>query len=399
MNLIWNQYTRNLVLRFFQYLPLQKGQVMCVCWGGAQYNCNPRAIVEQMASMQLLSGSNKRFSVYFAFLDPQRFQKFLPRGVQAVEIGSYDYYKILATSQFIISNTRLGGGLFWPMPKRRGQIYIQTMHGGHGMKKQELEVANSLSPDYVQGIYRDSARIDLMISDSRFWSEKARTIFSYPKGEMLEEGLPRNDIFFTSAENKLENKRAYCEDFKINYFNINDVRFLVYCPTFRNNYRQNVYGFQVDLVLQALHNRFGGAWYLLISSHPNMQSYYQDIYDFSNPCVVDIGAKDLSPILAVSDVAITDYSSAGFEFALTKKPCFLLCRDLQDYDRGVYFDMHTLPFPYAETDDQLVQNILQFNEKQYQQALEQFNTEVIGLKETGHASEAVVAWMLEHLMK
>ena len=128
-----------------------------------------------------------------------------------------------------------------------------------------------------------------------------------------------------------------------------------------------------------------------------MRSYYHEIYDFSNPHLVDVGQEDLQPILVSSDAAITDYSSAGFEFALTGNPCFLLCRDLEDYDRGVYFDMKSLPFPYAETDDQLVSNILNFDNEKYLSELEQFNREVIGLNETGHASEAVVEWMINKL--
>lgn len=393
---LWNNKTRNLILRILPHLPIVKGRVICICWGGTKYNCNPRAITDTMIEKDLVSKDKSRqFEINYAFVDPSIYEKELPNEIGSVEIGSLKYFYILATSQFIIANTRFGGGLFWPFKKRKGQYYIQTMHGGHGMKKQELEVSDSLSKDYIRGLYEDASRIDLMISDSKFWTEKARTIFAYPEGEMLEIGLPRNDVFFSSSKSKNSIKRDICK--KINVTYSDELKFLVYCPTFRSNGRKDVYGFDPDQIISALANRFGGDWYILVSSHPNMRSYYHEIYDFSNPHLVDVGQEDLQPILVSSDAAITDYSSAGFEFALTGNPCFLLCRDLDDYDRGVYFDMMSLPFPYAETDNQLVSNILNFDNEKYLSELEQFNREVIGLNETGHASEAVVEWMINKL--
>ena len=387
---LWNRKLRPFVLWSLRLFPIKRGRVVCVCWGGQKYGCNPKAITDY-----IISNQNNRFEIAYAFHNPSFFKDSLPDQIKPLGIGQLYYYYWLATSQFIIANTRFGGGLFWPFKKRKGQYYIQTMHGGHGMKKQELEVSDSLSKDYIRGLYEDASRIDLMISDSKFWTEKARTIFAYPEGEMLEIGLPRNDVFFSSSESKNSIKREICKKIDIAYSD--NLRFLVYCPTFRNNGRKDVYGFDTDKLVLALSKRFGGDWYILVSSHPNMRSYYQEIYDFFNPHLVDVGQEDLQPILVSSDAAITDYSSAGFEFALTGNPCFLLCRDLEDYDRGVYFDMKSLPFPYAETDDQLVSNILNFDNEKYLSELEQFNREVIGLNETGHASEAVVEWMLKRI--
>ena len=390
--LAWNKYTRNITLWILSHLlSVKRGRVMFVSWAGEKYNCNPRAIADELCKDLEL------FELNFVFLHPEQFQGQLPKVINAVEIGSLYYFYLLSTSQFIIANTRFGGGLYWPFKKKKGQYYIQTMHGGHGMKKQELEVCDSLSKGYLDGLYEDAFRIDLMISDSRFWTEKARTIFAYPKGDILEVGLPRNDIFFATDSSKEHLKEEICERIGVSFSR--DTRFLVYCPTFRSNNRRDVYGFDTNRVVAALEEKFGGTWYILISSHPNMLGYYREIYDFTNPRLVDIGAEDLQPVLVVSDAAITDYSSAGFEFALTNNPCFLLCRDLEDYDRGVYFDLRNLPFPFASSDDELIHNIERFDLDKYRSSLAIFNREVIGLHESGHASEAVVAWMKEHIKK
>ena len=93
---------------------------MCVCWAGSQFNCNPKAIA-------LALSKQKEFQIWFAFVNPKLFTKDIPNGINAVEIGSLEYYKLLATSQFILSNTRFAGGYYWPFKKRKGQYYIQTM--------------------------------------------------------------------------------------------------------------------------------------------------------------------------------------------------------------------------------------------------------------------------------
>lgn len=343
---------------------------MCVCWGGEQYNCNPKEIADRLRE-------HPQFDVWFAFKEPQRFAGQLPSGVSAVEIGSLEYFKLLATSQFVISNTRIGGGLWWPMDKKSGQLYIFTGHGGNGIKKIEFD-ADSLSKKYLELSMNDTVRIDLFLSGSSFRSRVIRSAYRYER-EILEKGTPRNDRFITT-----QNPTS----------SITTKRYLIYTPTFRNNGRRDVYGFDVDKVITALEKKFGGEWYIRISSHPNMRSYYREIYDFSHPRMIDVGNEDLQPLLLTSDALITDYSSAEMDFSLTKRPIFQLCRDRKDYDRGFYFDPETLPFPYAENDDQLVRNILNFDNDKYLANLEKFNTETIGLRETGHAAEAVVDWMM-----
>lgn len=376
MNLIWNRYNRALVIQCMQYLPIHKDRVLCICWEGTQYNCNPRAIVEQMVKDGLLNESNKQFSVVFVLDEAMISKVELPAGVQSVLLGSFEYFKFLATARFIISNVKFGGRPFWSKPKRKGQIYIQTMHGGHGIKRIEHDAI--LPQSYMKVAVEDVKRTDLMISESSYLTKLYRTAFHY-YGEVLEKGLPRNDVFFRPDEQKAEDKR-----------------YLIYTPTFRNNGRRDVYGFNFDLVISALERRFGGEWYIRISSHPNMKKYYHKVYNFSHPRLIDVGGQDLQTLLKTSDVLITDYSSAAMDFSLTRRPIFQLCPDRNDYDRGFYIQPEDLPFPFAETDDQLAQNILQFDNQEYQKKLDKFNNEIIGLKETGHAAESVVQWMLDH---
>lgn len=388
---------RSATLWMMRFLPINKKRIMCVCWGGKKYNCNPKAITDALLRRQDAQG----IQIVYAFEEPEQFADILPEGVQSVEIGSLQYYYLLATSHVIIANTRFVG-LMWPFDKKSSQIYIQTQHGGHGIKKVELDVRDALTEEYITNAIEDTKRTDLMLSDSRYWTRVYRTAYQYG-GEVLESGLPRNDVFFAGNEEKNAFKQKAL-DYIVKHNSISNpqelsgAKFLIYTPTFRNNQRRDVYGFDVDKVVRALEERFGGVWYILVSSHPNMVDYYREVYDFSNPRLLDVGTyPELQELLVVADALITDYSSAEMDFSLTARPIFQLIRDREDYDRGTYLDPRSLPFPYAENDDALVNNILTFDEEKYHSDLNDFNTNVIGLNETGHAADNVAEWIMQHI--
>lgn len=388
---------RSATLWMMRFLPINKKRIMCVCWGGKKYNCNPKAITDALLRRQDTHG----IQIVYAFDEPSRFADILPERVQSVEIGSLQYYYLLATSHVIIANTRFVG-LMWPFAKKSSQIYIQTQHGGHGIKKVELDVRDALTEEYITNAIEDTKRTDLMLSDSKYWTRVYRTAYQYG-GEVLESGLPRNDVFFAGDEEKRAFKQKAL-DYIVHHNSISNpqelsgAKFLIYTPTFRNNQRRDVYGFDVDKVVRALEERFGGVWYILVSSHPNMVDYYREVYDFSNPRLLDVGTyPELQELLVVSDALITDYSSAEMDFSLTSRPVFQLIRDREDYDRGTYLDPRSLPFPYSENDDALVNNILTFDEEKYRADLNDFNTNVIGLNETGHAADNVAEWIMQHI--
>lgn len=389
--LIWNSRTRSMTLDAMRHLPISRGKVMCASWGGKQYNCNPRAIAEMLVA----KGWDK---VYYAFDNPGNFVQQLMPKVNAVEMGSLDYYYHLATAEFIVFNIRMPRDLF-PY-KKKGQCYIQTQHGGHGIKKVEWDAADSLPEAYRQMAELDRQRTDLMLSDSDYWTHVYRTAYRY-EGEVLEKGLPRNDIFFCDDRCRETLRQQIVKMVKEtkhlqNDDCLGDMRLVIYAPTFRNDGSRDVYGFDVDRITEALTKRWGGRWFVLISSHPNMRDYYRDIYDFEHPSMVDVGQwPDINPLLVACDALITDYSSVEMDFSLTGRPVFQLIRDREKFDRGTYLDPRTLPFPYAEEDNQLAENIEHFDELRYRAELEQFNREVVGLHETGHAAEAVVEWMTE----
>jgi CDP-glycerol glycerophosphotransferase len=105
---------------------------------------------------------------------------------------------------------------------------------------------------------------------------------------------------------------------------------------------------------------------------------------------------DMQELLAVADMLITDYSSSMFDFAMQGRLCLLYATDANAYDRGFYFNLDELPFPLSESEEQLLDTIANFDNEAYTARLNTFFAERIGLKEDGHASQALAEWMIAH---
>ena len=67
---------------------------------------------------------------------------------------------------------------------------------------------------------------------------------------------------------------------------------------------------------------------------------------------------DINELMLVSDVLVTDYSSAIYEFSLLEKPMVFFAPDYEAYERerGFYFDYRTgVPGPIFEDTEGLAQ--------------------------------------------
>lgn len=272
--------------------------------------------------------------------------------------------------------------------KRKKQYYIQTWHGGIGPKRVEKDAENKLPKEYIDSAKQDSKMTDLMISNSTFCTELYRRAFWYD-GEILECGSPRVDFLFncTDSEKKqIKTKLGVSENDKI----------ILYAPTFRKNKNVDCYSINFSSVLSQLSRiQPNNSWKFLIRLHPAVADR-ADCVGYNNQIINATDYPDLYEILAVTDIVITDYSSVMFEAAYAGKPVFLFATDIEEYkqDRNFYFELESLPFPLAQTNDELISHIHNFSNCDYQKHLREIYLK-FGIKENGHASEAVVKRILQ----
>lgn len=110
--------------------------------------------------------------------------------------------------------------------------------------------------------------------------------------------------------------------------------------------------------------------------------------------VVDVtDYPDMQELLSIADAVITDYSSCIFDFGLTKRPGFILAKDIKSYskERNFTIQWSDVPFPIAESDEELVNIIENFDSNSYEKKLYQFYHNYCGMYPTGQAAQAVAS--------
>lgn len=368
--LLWAFY----VFLLRQIVPINSRRLFFISWGGMSFSCSPKAIV-----MYLLQQHQKEFSMVVVVDHPEDYENY--KDIVFVKTNSFQHAYFLISSFVIIANTRQN---IWY--KRDKQKYVQTWHGT-GPKKSERDSIAILNDKYVKRAKIDCEKCDLVLSGSTFLTNWYYNSTWY-KGPVLECGTPRDDLFFTKND---VIKEIFCRSHNVSI----EQRFVLYAPTFRNHSDFSLYKLDFSLLLETFKKCCGGNWTFLIRMHPNLSetdSLSILGMDISNHIINVTKYPDMQDLLYISDILITDFSSTSTEFAISKKPCFLYAPDINEYDRGLYYDIDQMPFPFSDTQEKLIENVELFNEIEYRNKLKEYNL-FLGIKEKGNACEQVYEYL------
>lgn len=353
-----------------------------------RYCCNPKYICEELL--------RRNENVEIAWRIPDKASKGrggVPDCVKGVRAGSFNYYKELFSSHIVIANSYIF--LDQVLLLKKDQILIQTWHGSLGIKKFGKGDMKGRRRQLMASILTGKMS-DYCITNSTFVSGSLRNTF-WEKTPMLEYGHPRNDIMFeTYADKRAEIKTDFLEKYGLD----STVKFVMYAPTFRDDKEFDCYDIDFDRLTESLKTRFGGEWCVLLKFHPSLRAVYTERKKGHFQCdcqIIDVTQyNDMQELITIADVAITDYSSWIYDFMLQRRPGFIFATDIDLYnnERGFCYPLETTPFPIATSNDELISNVLNFQNDDYLCRLEAFLEEK-GCVEDGHASERVVDKILE----
>ena len=378
-----------------------KNNRICVCTfeGRGGFGCNPKYIVEEMHSR------NPDYEFIWFVND---MHKNFPSYIKKVPNTLLSRAFWLSTSKIWIDNYRKPYGTC----KRKGQYYLNTWHATIGFKTIGLWRKSALSTMAYLVSKNDSDMIDDIVIDSE-WCAKMFPKGMLYEGSFLKSGSPRCDTLYGDRRRY---KEKFCQDFGID----KNIKLVMFAPTFREkvvNGKRSIYSenWTIDFqrLLKNLKTRFGGDWYLCLRLHPQLSS---NTDGYMECCkgeveVIDVSqVDDLYEILPAIDVFITDYSSAAMEAGFAHMPVFIYADDIEQYilDRGgLIWDFFAdgdqsitlnkdispgfnavLPYPVAQNNNELEENILNFNQNKYLSMVRQFE-EAIQLIFDGNASERV----------
>ncbi|MEV6654604.1 CDP-glycerol glycerophosphotransferase family protein [Streptomyces sp. NPDC051219] len=367
--------------RWFCRLPVRPGTVVFESHMGGCYGDSPRAVFEEVRRR----GLPLRCFWAYAAASPAGF----PADAHLVRRWSWRYLWALARAEFWVDNQ----GFPPALAKRPGTTYVQTWHGSayKRMGFDELRVRTQNAPQRLR-LEQAVSRFDHFLVRSEHDERTLARAFRIPPHSLLRTGYPRNDVLLAAkARDKAEGR--FPRPPLAAALGIEDHRKVVlYAPTFRGTPgrgRRRAGPLPLDIRRFAEH--FGDTHVLLVRAH------YLDAAELP-PCppgsVVDVSAHhDVSELLCLADVLITDYSSVMFDYALLDRPIVLFAPDLDAYTaaRGGYFDLRAgAPGPVTETEDELLKVVaeLKATDLAHQEARRRFAAEY-GSYDRGDAARVV----------
>jgi CDP-ribitol ribitolphosphotransferase len=269
-------------------------------------------------------------------------RRLLGAAVHALRSGWY----LATASLFVVDD------YYFPMyviRPRDGTRFVQVWHACGAFKKfgySVLDKGFGADGAYVRSV-PIHANYDLcLVSAARFapfYAEAFRTPIERFTSAL---GIPRTDLFFD-----MERRSRTAEAVRRRYAIPADRRVVLYAPTFRGE-RITVARDPADLDLAAFHATLGADHVVLLRSHPFVRSRLAADPALRGFVIDASDHPDMNELMLVSDVLVTDYSSAMYEFALLERPMAFFAPDHAAYEgeRGFYLDWPAdLPGPVFDT--------------------------------------------------
>lgn len=369
--------------RLFRRLPVRPGLVLFESHMGRQYSDSPRYVYEAAVDAGL-----DRLGLTPVWSHVRKTPDGFPTGVRLVMRESWRYYYTLARAQFWVDNQ----GLPRHFTRRRGTTYVQTWHGTPlkrmGFDSPALERASAATRRAHKAMMK---RWSALLVPSEYFVETFVRSYGY-EGRLVRHGLPRNDLLVRGVDEEwvLDKKRE---------LNLpTDQRLVLYAPTFRDRARRLEREYDLPFDIQVLSRQLGGDIFLMLRTH------YLDAYKLSDryrSFAADLTRHhDVTELMLIADVLVTDYSSVMFDFANTGRPMVFFTYDYDDYvrdERGTYVDLREIaPGPLVSDTASLVA-ALKGVDASHEASRERYAAfrERFCEYETGHAAEHAVKEFFE----
>ncbi|WP_030589106.1 CDP-glycerol--glycerophosphate glycerophosphotransferase [Streptomyces anulatus] len=322
-------------------LPVRRGSVVLESHMGTCYGDSPRALHEEIRRQGL-----KLHATWSYDPSPAGF----PDDASLVRRWSWRYLWALARAEYWVDNQ----GFPQNLRKPRHTTYLQTWHGSAykrmGFDETRVRLQNAPQRERLQ---QAVDRFDHFLVRSEHDVNTLARAYRLPEDKLLRTGYPRNDALI-AERTRSETEGRLPRPPLASALGLDDHRKTVlYAPTFRGGPGRQGKG-RLLLEVREFAERFGDTHTLLVRSH-YLESARLPVCPPGT--VVDVSHHhDVSELLVLTDVLVTDYSSIMFDFALLDRPVVLYAPDLDTYtaERGSYFDLREkAPGPVTATQDEL----------------------------------------------
>lgn len=311
------------IYKFFTLLPLRKKTMLFEASQG-RYTSNPKYLYEQISATDEFAD----WTLVWVVRDDTD----VPSNAKTIKIYSLAHLYYLATSRVLINDN------FWHyyMKKRKKQLFIQTWHGTP-LKQIGIDTNNPTNDPQVEQsnkryVTSNAKLTNVILSSSAYHSAVIRSAFLY-KQEIMEIGTPRVDYLLN---NNFKPNNSYPQFDKL----------VLIAPSYRKTL---LGGDQFDFFFQGMEIE------KLASLYPNygflikLHNYgFAARREFKDNIIDVSGTADINQLYLMSDVLITDYSSALFDYSVLGKTNICYPFDYDFNTNRIITDDENLYFPINE---------------------------------------------------
>ena len=319
-------------------IPIRKKSIIFVSLGGRNYDDSPRTLYEYIVNRKEFIG----WTFVWAFRNPENYV--IPKAT-SIKFGTISYWKTLLSSYVWISNGGIDRGLDLVL---HGHIHVNTWHGTPIKKIQGEESANP-----TLKLYRNSRPIDkttIRCCQSEYDKKIFARVFRASEECFIMNGLPRNDKLLSYSRQEIQ-------QIKQTLGIPQDKKVILYMPTYRE-YLMNV-ALAIPMDVNKWETSLSNEYVLLVRSH---YAKHLTLLASNGDFIKDVSYyTPLTDLYAISDILVSDYSSAFFDFSILGRPMRSFAYDIDRYkqERGFYIDIENeLPCPIHKNEDDLIKSIV-----------------------------------------
>lgn len=375
--------------------PVRKMRHKAALWAGRTFAFDGNKVVFSSFSGRSYSDNPRYISEKLHEMYPEAHISWLATRPDELRGEVPDYVHLYGRNS-VRGTFELGSARVWVdnftkspyLPHKKGkQFYMQTWHGDRPFKT--IGYDNDILEQYRME-YRLEEDCDVFLIGSDFGKRVMDTAFRC-KGEYLKYGAPRNDILVRQDPAEIAAVKA-----KIGVDPA--IKLLLYAPTYRETTNTVPKDAQMDLLrtLEHLEKTTGDKWMCLYRAHYlsagiDLDSVRDRLIDMSR-------YGDMSELLLISDMLLTDYSSSATDYCIMDRPVLLFQADIEEYlaNRKMYFKISDSPFMVAMNQAELEQLISSLTPEKIAEncrALREF----FGFAETGRATEEACKYVIDKL--
>lgn len=227
---------------------------------------------------------------------------------------------------------------------------IQVWHAGVGFKSVGYSRFGGKSSPHPE--YNCHRRYDYVITGSESLVEVYSEVFGLPRENFLPLGMARLDGFLD--EDVIKSKT---EEFYAAHPECKGKKLILFSPTFRGSGQKKAHYDYSQLDIDRIYEFCGDEYIWAFKMHPFTHNKPKIPEEYGDRIIDLTQEKNINDLYYVTDIMITDYSSAYYEFSLMERPILFFTYDREVYEivRGVHKSIkETAPGKVCDTFDELM---------------------------------------------